>query len=199
MFLSVNPQNHPPTALPTSPSFTDRVKPVQPNNSITNTRARGLSARSSLDSAEQDVLSVDDEEQINSRSPYGSMKKRHNPIPQPLPLPLPPKAAALKNLGSFKVLNASGPSNIASPLPLPPPCPLTQPSTLPQSLPSIGILRNFSYEELATACNNFCPGRWMSGGPSSMIYRASFGDDSSGFRNLEATVTCFNPSSQVII
>ncbi|KAK1351523.1 putative serine/threonine-protein kinase PBL1 [Heracleum sosnowskyi] len=179
MFLSVNHKDHPPTAL-------------------ANTRARALSAPSSLHAAEQHALSVDYEEQLNSRSPYGSMKERQNPNPQPLPLPLPPKAAVLKNLGSFKVLNSSGHSKMAGPLPLPlpPPLPLSQPFTMPQSLPSIGILRNFSYEELATACNNFCLGRCMSGGLSSMVYRATFGDDSSGSRKLEATVTRLNPSSQ---
>lgn len=212
MFLGIHPQNHSPTALPNSPtlrawpsvlpSFPDRVKPVEQNNRKTNTRARALSAISNLDAAKQDALSVDYEKQLNLKSPYGSTKERQNPIPQPLPLPLPPKAAVLKNLGSSKKLNTSGPSNIAGPqplpLPLPPPLPLSQPSTLPQSLTSIGLLRHFSYEELATACNNFCPERCMSRGLSSMIYRASFGDESSGFRKLEATVACVTPSSQAI-
>ncbi|KAL8102094.1 hypothetical protein AgCh_026833 [Apium graveolens] len=179
MLLSVNPQNHPPAAFPKSPSCTDRVKPIQPNNSITNTRARGLSAPSSLDSAEQDALSVDYEEQLNLTSPYGSMKKGQNPNPQPLPLPVPPKAAVLKNLGSIKVLNARGLSSNTASQPLPSPLPLPHPFTLPQSLPapSTGMPKNFSYEELATASNNFCLGRWMSGGLSSMIYRAPFGDN----------------------
>lgn len=201
----VNPQDHPPTALPEPPthtrnlqsapsSFRDRVKHVQLNN---NTRARTLSAPSSLDAAEQDALSVDYEEQEGSKSRFGSMKERQTPNPLPLPLPAPQNASVLKNFGSFKVLNASGQLNISGQLPLPPALPPSQPSTSPQILIT-GTVRNFSFEELATACHNFSPELCMSEGLSSTIYRASFRDDCSGLRKVEATVTRFYSSSQAI-
>lgn len=204
----VNPQDHAPTALPEPPtqtrslqsapsSFRDRVKHVQPNNT-TSTRARALSAPSSLDAAEQDALSVDYEEQEASKSRFGSMKERQTPNPIPLPLPAPQNASVLKNLGSFKVLNASGHSNISGPLPLPPALPPLLPFPSPQTLPITGKVRNFSFEELATACHNFSPERCLSEGHSSSVYKASFGDDSSGLRKLEATVTRFKSTSQVI-
>ncbi|KAL1804590.1 hypothetical protein ACET3Z_027658 [Daucus carota] len=207
-FASVNLQDHPPTAVPeppaqtrtlqsAPPSFINRVKHVQPNNNITRTIARALSAPSSLNAAKHDTLSTDYEKQKVMKSRFGSMKERQNLHPQPLPLPLPPNAAVLKNVRNLKVLNSSGPPNTACPLPLPPALPLTLPSKSPQSLPSIGVIRNFSFEELAAACNNFSPERFVSGDSSSMIYRASFGgDDSSGTRRFEATVTRLNPSNQ---
>lgn len=202
----VNPQDHAPTALPEPPtqtrslqsapsSFRDRVKHVQPNNT-TSTRARALSAPSSLDAAEQDALSVDYEEQEASKSRFGSMKERQTPNPIPLPLPAPQNASVLKNLGSFKVLNASGHSNISGPLPLPPALPPLLPFPSPQTLPITGKVRNFSFEELATACHNFSPERCLSEGHSSSVYKASFGDDSSGLRKLVATVTRFKSTSQ---
>uniref|UniRef100_A0A164SZ09 Protein kinase domain-containing protein n=1 Tax=Daucus carota subsp. sativus TaxID=79200 RepID=A0A164SZ09_DAUCS len=192
----VNPQDHPPTALPEPPtqtrslqsapsSFRDRVK-QQPNSS-TNSRARALSAPSSLDTAEQDALSVDYEEQEGSKSRFGSMKERQTPNPIPLPLPAPQNASVMKKLGSFKVMNASGQHNISGPLPLPPALPPSIPSTSPQTLPIKGKVRNFSYEELATACNNFSAERCLSVGLSSTIYKASFGDDKHGSRKLDAT------------
>lgn len=112
MFLSVNPQEHPRTAFPeppiqmrtlqsAPPSYRDRIKPVHPNNSITNTMGRALSVPSNLDAAEHNALSVDYEERLNSKSPFGSLKERQNPNPQPLSLPLPQNATVLKNSGKF--------------------------------------------------------------------------------------------------
>lgn len=198
----VNPQEHSPTALPVPqvqtrslqsapPSFRTRVKSIQSNNRVTSSRTRALSAPSSLDATEQNALASNEcEEQDEFRSRVGSIKEYQSPSPQPLPLPSPQSAATLKTMGSFKVGNASGPLNVSGPLPLPP--------TLPSTLPSTGALRNFSFEEVAAACHRFCPERCMSEGLSSVIYRASFGDDAAGTKKLEATVTRLHPSLQVI-
>ncbi|GFY82441.1 protein kinase superfamily protein [Actinidia rufa] len=190
----VNPQENSPTTLPephtrtqalqsAPPSFRTRVKPVQPINKVKNNRTRALSAPSSLIEAEQDALSsVDCDEQEESKSRIGPMKEHRSPSPQPLPLPSPQihNAVVLKTMGSFKSVTSSGPINASGPLPLPP----------------SGTLRNFSYEEIAAACQNFCPERCMSEGLSSVIYRASFGDDTSGSKKLNATVTRLHPSTQ---
>ncbi|PHT30134.1 hypothetical protein CQW23_30272 [Capsicum baccatum] len=196
----VNPQEHSPTALPVPqvqtrslqsapPSFRTRVKSIQSNNRVTSSRTRALSAPSSLDATEQNALASNEcEEQDEFRSRVGSIKEYQSPSPQPLPLPSPQSASTLKTMGSFKVGNASGPLNVSGPLPLPP--------TLPSTLPSTGALRNFSFEEVAAACHRFCPERCMSEGLSSVIYRASFGDDAAGTKKLEATVTRFHPSLQ---
>ncbi|PSS32750.1 Receptor-like protein kinase [Actinidia chinensis var. chinensis] len=190
----VKPQEHSPTTLPephirthalqsAPPSFRTRAKPVQPINMVKNSRTRALSAPSSLIEAEQDVLSsVNCDEQEESKSRVGPMKEHRSPSPQPLPLPSPQihNAVVLKTMGSFKAVTASGPLNASGPLPLPP----------------SGTLRNFSYEEIAAACHNFSPERCMSEGLSSVIYRASFGDDTSGSKKLNATITRLHPSTQ---
>ena len=190
---SINPQERTPTTLPepqlqtpalqfASPSFTTRVKPVQPIKKVTNTTMRALSAPSSLNSAEQDALSsVVCEEQEESKSRIGSMKENRSPSPKPLPLPSP-QSTVLKKMGSFKAGNASCPLNASGPLPLPP----------------LGAVRNFSYEEIAAACHNFSPERCMSESLSSIMYRATFGDDASSSKKLESTVTCLHSSTQVI-
>ncbi|XP_057486598.1 probable serine/threonine-protein kinase PBL1 [Actinidia eriantha] len=192
----VNPQESSPTTLPephvqtrtlqSAPSsFNTRAKPVQPLNMVTNSRMRTLSAPSSLNAAEQEALSStegEEHEQFHGR--IGSMKEQRSLSPQPLPLPSPQlhiqSASVLKTMGSFKSVASSGPLNPSGPLPLPP----------------SGTLRNFSYEELAAACHNFSRERCMSEGLSSVIYKASFGDDTSGFKKLEATVTRLHPSTQ---
>ncbi|KAK0585075.1 hypothetical protein LWI29_023086 [Acer saccharum] len=192
----VNPQEQTPTTLPepqiptrslqsAPPSFRTRVKPIQQNNTVTSNRTRALSAPSSLDAAEQDALeSIEYEEQEESKSRVGLMKEQQrSSSPQPLPLPSPQGAAALKTTGSFKSGNASGPLFASGPLPLPP----TKTGTL---------LRNFSYEEVAAACHNFYSDRCVSEGLSSVMYRASFGDDASSSKKFDATVTCLNPSTQ---
>lgn len=196
----VNPQEHSPTALPepqcqtrslqsAPPSFKTRVKPVQSSTRVSSSRARALSAPSSLDAAEQDALaSTELEEQEEPRSRFGSMKEYNSPSPQPLPLPSPRGTNALKATTSFKMMNSSGPLDMSGPLPLPP--------TSHPTLTAKGTLVNFSYEELASACHNFSPERCMSEGLSSVIYRASFAEDASGSRKLEATVTRLHPFNQ---
>ncbi|KAK3004722.1 hypothetical protein RJ639_018060 [Escallonia herrerae] len=196
----VNPQDHTPTTLPepqihthalqsAPPSFRNRVKSVQPIKRVTNSRTRALSAPSSLNAAEQDTLSsMECEEREDSKIRVGSMKEYRPPSPQPLPLPSLQSASVLRAMGSFKVGSASGPLNSSGPLPLPP--------TLPPVVTPTVTLRNFSFDEIAGACRNFSPERCMSGGLSSVIYRASFGDDASGSKKLEATVVRLHPSSQ---
>ncbi|KAL8038953.1 hypothetical protein ABFX02_10G003800 [Erythranthe guttata] len=196
----VNPQEHSPTMLPepqsngrslqsAPPSFRTRVKPVQSNSGVSSSRTRALSAPSSLDAAEQDALtSTECEEQEEPRSRFGSMKEHNSPSPQPLPLPSPRGTNALKATTSFKMINVSGPLNMSGPLPLPP--------TSHPTLTAKGTLHNFSYEEIASACHNFSPERCMSEGLSSVIYRASFAEDASGSRKLEATVTRLHPCNQ---
>ncbi|KAG6427707.1 hypothetical protein SASPL_111953 [Salvia splendens] len=196
----VNPQEHSPTALPepqcqtrslqsAPPSFKTRVKPVQSITRVRSSRARALSAPSSLDAAEQDALaSTEYEEQDEPRSRFGSMKEYNSPSPQPLPLPSPRGTNSFKATTSFKMMNSSGPLDMSGPLPLPP--------TSHPTLAVKGTLVNFSYEELASACHNFSPERCMSEGLSSVIYRASFAEDASGSRKLEATVTRLHPCNQ---
>ncbi|OVA00034.1 Protein kinase domain [Macleaya cordata] len=189
----ISPQQSTPTVLPepqnqslslqsAPPSFRDRVKPVPSINRVSSSRTRALSAPSSLNMAEQDtLLSGEYDEQEESKSRGGLIKEHLGPSPQPLPLPAPQSAAMLKTGGSFKAGNANGPILVApGPLPLPP----------------LAGLRNFSYEEIAAACHQFSPDRCMSECLSSVIYKASFGDDSSGSKKLEATVTRLLPSSQ---
>ncbi|CAA0836203.1 Protein kinase superfamily protein [Striga hermonthica] len=198
----VNPQEHSPSILPepqnrtrslqSAPSsFNTRVKPLQSNVSgVSSSRMRTLSAPSSLDAAEQDALaSAEYEDQEETRTRIGSIKEYSNSSsPQPLPLPSPCGANALKTTASFKMINGSGPLNMSGPLPLPP--------TSHPALTSKGTLLNFSYEELASACHNFSPERCMSEGLSSVIYRASFVEDASGSKKLEATVTRLHPCNQ---
>ncbi|CAL5192473.1 unnamed protein product [Lathyrus oleraceus] len=184
---SVLPEPQTPTRSLQSapPSFRTRVKPIQPVNKVANNRARALSAPSTLDAADQDALaSIEYEEQEESRyrggGGGGSMKEQRSASPQPLPLPSPQGGSTLKAIGSFKLGTASGPLHASGPLPLPP----------------TGSLRNFPYEEVATACHNFSSDRCMSECLSSTIYKAYFGDDPSSSKKFEATVTRLHPSSQ---
>lgn len=168
------------------PSFRTRVKPIQPINKVSINRTRTLSAPSTLDAAEQDALaSIEYEEQEESKHRTGSMKEQRSSSSQPLPLPSPhPQGGSvLKAIGSFKSVTASsGPLYASGPLPLPP----------------TGSLRNFLYDEIASACHNFSSDRCMSECLSSTIYKASFGDDVSSSKKFEATVTRLHPSSQVL-
>ncbi|KAL3615794.1 hypothetical protein CASFOL_040088 [Castilleja foliolosa] len=208
----VNPQEHSPAVLPepqnhtrslqSAPSsFKTRVKPIQSNQNggVSSSRIRALSAPSSLDAAEQDVLSSTEcEEQEEPRSRVGLIIKEFNnnnsPSPHPLPLPSPRSNNnnALKATSSFKMMNSSGPLNMSGPLPLPP----TSHPSLTSTTAKGTILLNFSYEEIASACHNFSPERCMSEGLSSVIYRASFAEDASGSKKLEATVTRIHPCNQ---
>ncbi|KAK9070003.1 hypothetical protein SSX86_010401 [Deinandra increscens subsp. villosa] len=202
----VNPQDPTPTTLPeplaqtrslqsAPPSFRTRVKPLQPTNSTIPSRMRTLSAPSTLDAPEEDTLSSAEYEGSGGGSSGGSGIP---PIPQPLPLPAP-HTANLKTTGSFKVGSGSGPLlpplSVSGPLPLPP-SGNHLPPTIPASLPSSGTLKNFSFEEIAAACLNFSAQRCVSEGLSSVMYRASFGEDASSIKNLQATVTSLRPSSQ---
>ncbi|CAA0830591.1 Protein kinase superfamily protein [Striga hermonthica] len=200
----VNPLEHSPSVLPeppnrtrslqsAPPSFNTRIKPIQSNGGgVSSSRIRALSAPSSLDAAEQDELSsaeLEDNEEPRSR--IVSIKEYNNsPTPQPLPLPSPsPRGSnALKAMASFKMMNGGDPINISGPLPLPP--------ASHMALMAKGTLPNFSYEELASACRNFSPERCVSEGLSSVIYRASFVEDASGSKKLEATVTRLHPCNQ---
>ncbi|XP_010253087.1 PREDICTED: probable serine/threonine-protein kinase NAK [Nelumbo nucifera] len=188
----MKPRENTPTMLPepqtngrslqsAPPSFRTRAKPAQPVTYLTNSRIRALSAPSSLNVAERDALSsieYDEHEELKTRA--GFTREHHAPSPQPLPLPSPQSTAVLKNMGSFKAANAGSSISASGPLPLPP----------------LGGLRNFSYEEIAAACQQFSPERCMSGSLSSVIYKASFGEDSSGSKRVEATVTRLLPSNQ---
>ncbi|KAG9445472.1 hypothetical protein H6P81_016812 [Aristolochia fimbriata] len=175
------PQNQSRSLQSAPPSFRTRTaKPVQPVTRATG-RTRALSAPSSLHVAERDALSAAEyDEQEDAKSRGGPAKDQWISSPQPLPLPSPQGAAALKHLGSFKSSTASGPIFASGPLPLPP----------------LGGLRNFSYDEIATACQHFSPERCMSEGLSSTFYKASFGDETSGAKKLEATVTRLLPTAQ---
>lgn len=190
----INPKEHTPTTLPepkietrslqsAPPSFRTRVKPIQQVSRVTNSRTRALSAPSTLDAAEQDALSsMDYEEAEEPKYRTVSTKEQRPPSPQPLPLPSPQGfTAPLRSMGSFKSITASGPLHSAEPLPLPPTV----------------TLRNFSYDEIASACLHFSSDRCVSEGLSSVIYRASFGDDTSSLKRFEATVTRLHPSTQV--
>lgn len=190
----VSHNDHTPTVLPepqtrtrslqsAPPSFRTRVKPIQPISNVTNNRIRALSAPSTLDAAEQDDLnSIVYEEQEESKYRAGSMKEQHTSSPQPLPLPSPKGGSTLKAIGSFKLGMPSVPIHVSGPLPLPP----------------TGSLRNFPYDEIASACHNFSSDRCMSECLSSTIYKAYFGDDASSSKKFEATVTRLHPSSQVL-
>ncbi|KAK1437175.1 hypothetical protein QVD17_02961 [Tagetes erecta] len=151
---------------------------------------RALSAPSTLDAAEQDALA--------SMEYEGGGGGGMPPVPQPLPLPAP-NTSHLKTMGSFKVGSGSGPLlppvNVSGPLPLPPSGSHLQP-TVPASVPSSGTLKNFSFEEIAAACHNFSPQLCVSESLSSVMYRASFGEDVASTKNLQATVTSLRPSSQ---
>ncbi|CAK7343572.1 unnamed protein product [Dovyalis caffra] len=192
----VSPKEQIPTTLPepqfatrslqsAPPSFRTRVKPVQPENKVTSNRARALSAPESLDAAEQDALaSAEYEEHEESKNRVGIAKEPRLPGPQPLPLPSPQGSAVLKPMSSFKSVNSSGPLYSSGPLPLPP------------SGTFSGTLRNFSYEEILSACRNFSSDRCVSEGLSSIMFRASFGDDASSLKKFEASVTRLNSSPQ---
>ncbi|XP_022761401.1 probable serine/threonine-protein kinase PBL1 [Durio zibethinus] len=187
----ISHKEHMPTTLPepqvqirslqsAPPSFRTRVKQIQPNNKATSHRSRTVSAPPSLDAAEQDALvAVEFEEQEESKNRVGVVKEQRSSSPQPLPLPSP-QGTMMKTMGSFKAGNASGPLFPSGPLPLPP----------------SGTLRNFAYEEIASACHHFSSDQCTSEGLSSVMYKASFGDDVLSSKKFEATVTRLHPSTQ---
>ncbi|CAA6661875.1 unnamed protein product [Spirodela intermedia] len=149
-------------------SFKMRPQSSQQFNRAANSRARALSAPSSLDSADQHhLLSVDPEEQEEEhKDQVGSAKDHRFSSSQPLPLPSPPDtSSALKNAGSFsfKLTNSN----------------------------SLFLQRD------RAACQNFSADRRAFDSLSSTAYTASFGDDfgarslkppSSGFKEFMAEV-----------
>ncbi|KAK1270604.1 putative receptor-like protein kinase [Acorus gramineus] len=170
------PETHGRSLQSAPPSFRNRAKPVHPVNRVTNHRIRALSAPSSLHAVGGDALiSVEFDDQADEFKSRISLAKdpSRSSNPQPLPLPSSPSTSVLSNMGSFKASNSSGPIYASGPLPLPP----------------MGGLRNYSYEEIASACHHFSPEQCMSESLSFMAYKASFGDDASGTKRPEATVT----------
>ncbi|PIA32458.1 hypothetical protein AQUCO_04500218v1 [Aquilegia coerulea] len=194
----ITPQDSTPTVLPepqissrslqsAPPSFKTRSKPVQPviqitnSSKISNCRSRALSAPSSLVVDDHDAFSPNEyDEHEDSKRRVGLTKELRSPCPQPLPLPSTQSPSVLRNTGSFKAVNVSGPLNASGPLPLPP----------------LAAVRNFSYEEILSACQQFSSDRCISEGLSSIMYKASFGDETSGSKKLEATVTRLLPYTQ---
>ena len=178
------PETRGPSLQSAPPSFRNRTKLVQ-STSRPNSRARALSAPSSLVVADQDALSMESDEQEEYKGRGGTAKEQQrfsNPLP--LPLPSPQGISVLKNMGSFKSTSSSSPIiPICGPLPLPP--------------LGGGGLRNFSYEEISSACQHFSADRCISEGLSSTVYKATFGDDTTSSKKLEATITRLLPSSQV--
>ncbi|CAL9754414.1 unnamed protein product [Musa acuminata subsp. burmannicoides] len=164
------------------PSFRNRTKSAQSGHRILNSRARALSAPSTLVLADQYALAsleYDDQEECKGRGISVKDQRFSNPLPLPLPSP---HTFSLRNLESFNLNNTSGPIVSSGPLPLPP--------------LGGGGLRNFSYEEISAACQNFSVDRCMSEGLSTTIYKATFGDDSMSLKRSEATVTRLLPSCQ---
>lgn len=176
------PENGGPSLQSAPPSFRNRTKAV-PSTSRANMRIRALSAPSSLVVADGDALSMelDDQEEFKGHDGTTTDQRFSNPLPLPLPSPQDPYT--LKNMGSFKTNNVGNLNQISGPLPLPP--------------SAGGGLRNFSYEEVSSACLNFSADRYVSEGLSSTVYKATFGDDATSSKKLEATVTRLLPSSQV--
>lgn len=161
------------------PSFKTRARTDRPGNRTGNSRARVLSAPSSLDVADEDrLLSMEFEEQEENKNSGPFMKDQRVSNPQPLPLPEPQDTSILKNMGSFK---ASSSNLTSGPLPLPP----------------FGGLRSFSFKDIAAACQDFSSEKCVSEGLSSVVYVASFGDDASSSKKLEASVTRILSSTQV--
>lgn len=173
------PETQGPSLQSAPPSFRNRTKVVQ-SSSRANIRTRALSAPSSLIVADRDALTMelDDQEEFKGAAAITD-GRFSNPLP--LPLPSPQHSSVLKNMGSFKMTNANSPIQMSGPLPLPP--------------LGGGGLRNFTYEEVSSACQHFSADKCVSGGLSSTVYKATFGDDMAP-KKLEATVTCLLPSSQ---
>ncbi|KAG1371484.1 putative serine/threonine-protein kinase PBL18 [Cocos nucifera] len=173
------PETH---GLSLRPSFRTMSKPIYPVNRVTVSRHRALSAPPRLDVAEGVALpSMEFDDHGESKINGGLAKDQRSANPLPLPLPSPEGSSALKSLGSFKSSNASNLTLTSGPLPLPP--------------LAMG-LRNFSFEEISAACQHFLVDRCVSEGISSTVYKATFGDDASSSKKLEATVSCLLPSSQ---
>ncbi|XP_020575334.1 probable serine/threonine-protein kinase PBL1 [Phalaenopsis equestris] len=177
------PEVRKPSLQSAPPSFRSQTKQIQQPNQTMYSRVRALSAPSSLIVVGQDVSSsfeLDEQEELKAQVASSKEQRFLNPVP--LPLPSPRGNSVLKNAGSFKS-SASGHHVLNyGPLPLPP--------------LAGGSLRNFTYEEIAAACQNFAADRCVAEGISSTFYKATFGDDLVGSKKVEATVACLLNSSQ---
>ncbi|KAJ6812139.1 putative serine/threonine-protein kinase PBL1 [Iris pallida] len=177
------PEIRGPSLQSAPPSFRNRAKLTQSASPASNSRARTMSAPSTL-IVDQDALSMELDDQEEYKGQVGSSNQRFS-NPLPLPLPSPQVTSVLRNMGSFKLTNAGSPIIPSSgPLPLPP--------------SAGGGLRNYSFEEISAACQQFSADKCMSEGLSSTIYKASFGDDTMSSKKLEATVTRLLPSPQTL-
>nr|CAB3478693.1 unnamed protein product [Digitaria exilis] len=176
------PEVHVPSLQSAPPSFRNRAKISQSANKVYNSRARVLSAPSTLIVVDQFGFPYTEyRDQDDSRDKEGSTKGHR--FSNPLPLPLPsPEGHSLRNFGSFKANNISGPLEMSGPLPLPP--------------EKYTGLRNFSYEEVSSACQWFSGDQCVSETLGSTSYKATFRDDFSDTKTIEATVARLLPSSQ---
>ncbi|CAO2182509.1 unnamed protein product [Urochloa humidicola] len=176
------PEVHVPSLQSAPPSFRNRAKISQSANKVSNSRARVLSAPSTLIVVDQFGFPYAEyKDQDDSRDKEGSTKGHR--FSNPLPLPLPsPEGHSLRNFGSFKGGNVSGPLEMSGPLPLP--------------LEKYIGLRIFSYEEVSSACQWFSSDQYVSETLGSTSYKATFRDDYSGTKTTEATVARLLPSTQ---
>jgi hypothetical protein len=178
------PEAHVPSLQSAPPSFRNKAKIHQSEKKASYSRARVLSAPSSLIVVDQDGLPYAEfDDQDDSRGKGGSIKGHR--FSNPLPLPLPsPEGKSLRNFGSFKAINASGPLDASGPLPLPP--------------KKCDGLKNFSYEELSSACQWFSGDQCVSESLTSTSYKASFRDDFTDPKTIEAIVSRLLSSTQVL-
>ncbi|KAL6616294.1 hypothetical protein ACP70R_038564 [Stipagrostis hirtigluma subsp. patula] len=168
------PEVHAPSLQSAPPSFKNRTKISQSANKVSNSRARVLSAPSTLIVVDQYGLSYAEFEDQDDLREKGGSTRGHR-FSNPLPLPLPSsEGSSLRNFGSFKASNASGPLEPSGPLPLPP--------------KKFDGLRNLSYEEVSSACQWFSVDQCVSETPTSKSYKASFRDDFNDVKTIEATV-----------
>ncbi|VAH65463.1 unnamed protein product [Triticum turgidum subsp. durum] len=176
------PEAHVPSLQSAPPSFRNRAKICQSANKVSYSRARVLSAPSSLILVDQDGLPYAEfDDQDDPRGKGGAIKAHR--FSNPLPLPLPsPEGSSLRNFGSFKAINASGPLEVSGPLPLPP-------------KRSDG-LKNFSYDEISTACQWFSSDQCVSETQTLTSYKASFRDDFVEPKKMDAIVARLLPSNQ---
>jgi hypothetical protein len=176
------PEVHAPSLQSAPPSFRNRAKIAQSAGKVTNSRARVLSAPSTLVVVDQFGFPYEFKDQDDSRDKEGSMKGHR--FSNPLPLPLPsPEGNSLRKFGSFKTSNVSGPLEVSGPLPLPP--------------KKRDGLRVFSYEEVSSACQWFSADQRVSETLSSTSYKATFRDGFADTRATGATVARLPPSTQV--
>lgn len=177
------PEVQVPSLQSAPPSFRNRAKISQSSNKVSNSRARVLSAPSTLIVVDQFGFPYAEyRDQDDSRDKEGSTKGHR--FSNPLPLPLPsPEGRSFRNSGSFKASNVSGPLEMSGPLPLPP-------------KKSDG-LRIFSYEEVSSACQWFSSDQCVSETLGSTSYKATFRDEFIDTKTTEATVARLLPSTQV--